>query len=411
MRLPLPSPSLAHIPARHQRGSIPVATALLLPLLLGFAGLAGDSGNVYLAKRRMQTAADAAAISAALELQRQAGEAEVVAAGKRDAALNGFAASGARVSTPPVSGPHAARPGYAEVRLAYAVPTHFMGLFGYRTVDVAARAVAGARPDASCFLALNHKNVADAMTVTGAGEIAGEHCSIFVNGSVAYTLSASGAMTIRADSIGVQSPSYKHDSGSAFLPTPQVSQAARQDPLATLQAPSGGAVQANGKQTGAGTRTLNPGVYPGGINLSGGMTVNFNPGIYVLQGGFTVDGAVNLNGSGVAFYTQGPVNIRGSGVLKLAAPEAGAMAGILFYGDRNSVTGKNEITGGVSGELAGTLYFPSSALNLLGSGGLKGQPYLMLIADTLSFTGGMLTEFNKPVYNGAYQGSRVAIAE
>jgi hypothetical protein len=47
----------------------------------------------------------------------------------------------------------------------------------------------------------------------------------------------------------------------------------------------------------------------------------------------------------------------------------------------------------------------------VGSGGLKGQPYLMLIADTLSFTGGMLTEFNKPVYNGAYQGTRVALAE
>ena len=396
---------------RHQRGSIPVATALLLPLLLGFAGLAGDSGNVYLAKRRMQTAADAGAISAALELQRQAGVAEVIAAGKHDAALNGFAASGTQVDTPPVSGAHAARPGYAEVRLAQDVPTHFMGLFGFPTVEVTARAVAGARPDASCFLALNSKNVADAMTVTGAGEISGEHCSIFVNGSTPNTLSASGAMTIRADSIGVQSPSYRHDSGSAFLPTPQVAQAARQDPLAGLQAPGGGATQANGKLTGTGTHVLQPGVYPGGIHLSGGMTVNFAPGIYVLRGGFTVDGAVNLNGSGVAFYTQGPVTITGSGVLKLSAPEIGPMAGILFYGDRAKVTGKNEIRGGVSGELAGTLYFPSAALELVGSGGLKGQPYLMLIADTMSFTGGMLTEFNKPVYNGAYQGARVAIAE
>lgn len=404
--LPRPSPS-----AGPQRGSIPVATALLLPLLLGFAGLAGDSGNLYLAKRRMQTAADAGAISAALELRRQAGVADVVAAGKRDAALNGFAASGTRVDTPPVSGPHAARPGYAEVRLAHAVPTHFMGLFGINTVQVTARAVAGARPDATCFLALNSKNVADAMTVTGAGEIAGEHCSIFVNGSVPDTLSASGAMTIRADSIGVQSPAYRHDGGSAFLPAPQVRQAARQDPLAGLQAPAGGATQANGTLNGAGTHALRPGVYPGGIHLSGGMTVNFQPGIYVLQGGFTVDGAVNLNGSGVAFYTQGPVTITGSGVLKLSAPETGAMAGILFYGDRARVTGKNAITGGISGELAGTLYFPSSALDLVGSGGLKGQPYLMLIADTLSFTGGMLTEFNKPVYNGAYQGTRVALAE
>ena len=44
------SPSLR---SRRQRGSIPVATALLLPLLIGFAGLAGDSGTLYLVKRRM----------------------------------------------------------------------------------------------------------------------------------------------------------------------------------------------------------------------------------------------------------------------------------------------------------------------------------------------------------------------
>ena len=402
------SPSLR---SRRQRGSIPVATALLLPLLIGFAGLAGDSGNLYLVKRRMQTAADAGAVSAALEAQRQASLADIVAAGKHDAALNGFAASGTSVHLPPLAGAHAASPGYVEVQLAQAVPTHFMGLFGFRTVEVRARAVAGARPDATCFLALNGKNVSEAMTVTGAGEITGEHCSIFVNGSAANTLTASGAMTVRADSIGVQAPGYRHDGGSAFLPTPQVGQAARLDPLARLQPPAGGATQANGKLTGTGTHTLQPGVYPGGINLSGGMTVNFAPGIYVLKGGFTVDGAVNLNGDGVAFYTQGPVNIRGSGVLKLAAPEMGSMAGILFYGDRDKVTGKNEITGGVSGELAGTLYFPSSALNLVGSGGLKGKPYLMLIADTMSFTGGMLSEFSKPVYNEAYQGSRVAIAE
>ena len=402
------SPSLR---SRRQRGSIPVATALLLPLLIGFAGLAGDSGNLYLVKRRMQTAADAGAVSAALEAQRQASLADIVAAGKHDAALNGFAASGTSVHLPPLAGAHAASSGYVEVQLAQAVPTHFMGLFGFRTVEVRARAVAGARPDATCFLALNGKNVSEAMTVTGAGEITGEHCAIFVNGSAANTLTASGAMTVRADSIGVQAPGYRHDGGSAFLPAPQVRQAARQDPLAGLQAPAGGATQANGTLNGAGTHTLNPGVYPGGIHLSGGMTVNFNPGIYVLQGGFTADGAVNLNGSGVAFYTQGPVTITGSGVLKLSAPETGAMAGILFYGDRARVTGKNAITGGISGELAGTLYFPSSALDLVGSGGLKGQPYLMLIADTMAFTGGMLSEFSKPVYNEAYQGSHVAIAE
>ena len=130
------SPSLR---SRRQRGSIPVATALLLPLLIGFAGLAGDSGNLYLVKRRMQTAADAGAVSAALEAQRQASLADIVAAGKHDAALNGFAASGTSVHLPPLAGAHAASSGYVEVQLAQAVPTHFLGLFGLRTVEARAR--------------------------------------------------------------------------------------------------------------------------------------------------------------------------------------------------------------------------------------------------------------------------------
>jgi hypothetical protein len=50
--------------------------------------------------------------------------------------------------------------------------------------------------------------------------------------------------------------------------------------------------------------TLQPGVYAGGINLSGG-SYTMAPGIYVLDGGgLTLSGSASLTGSGVFIYTS-----------------------------------------------------------------------------------------------------------
>ncbi|MDC8758019.1 pilus assembly protein TadG-related protein [Janthinobacterium fluminis] len=392
-----------------QRGSVPVAVALLLPVLIGCAGLANDSGQVYLARRQMQTAADAGARSAALELRRQAADADVIAAARGDAALNGFPAGSVSVRLLSGPGPSPARSGYVEVLVAQAVPTPFMGLLGTPSVAVSARAVAGARPGGNCFLALNRNNVGNAMEVTGAGEVAANNCDVFVNGSVAGTLAATGAITVSGRRIGLQGPSASRAEGGNFKPAPQTGQPAEADPLARLATPAGGPLR-NGANI-RGNTTLAPGTYPGGIHISGSASVVFQPGIYVLQGGFSVNGAVNLDGAGVAFYTQGPVDIRGSGVVQLAAPATGPMAGILFYGDRALAKDDNNLVGSSAWTLAGTLYFPSSKLSIVGSGGLKGEPYLMLIADTMSFTGGMESNFKNPVYNPAFSGAAVAVSE
>ncbi len=58
-----------------QRGSVIVLTALLLPVMLGFCGLAVDLGNLYIHKSRLQNTADAAALAGAAKF---AGESETV---------------------------------------------------------------------------------------------------------------------------------------------------------------------------------------------------------------------------------------------------------------------------------------------------------------------------------------------
>jgi uncharacterized membrane protein len=52
---------------RDRRGAVAIAVAVLLPVLIGFAGLGIEVGMWFFIQRQNQSAADAAAISAALE--------------------------------------------------------------------------------------------------------------------------------------------------------------------------------------------------------------------------------------------------------------------------------------------------------------------------------------------------------
>src|SRR3954468_15993462 len=77
-------------------GTVAVATALVLPLLLGFGSLGIEVGHWYLTERQMQGAADAAAISAATQhIQDQVagntGSTNYQITGQQYASSNGFA--------------------------------------------------------------------------------------------------------------------------------------------------------------------------------------------------------------------------------------------------------------------------------------------------------------------------------
>lgn len=82
-------PHLRRLP-QHERGAYAVAFLLLVVVLLGFTGLAIDSGRLYISKSELQNAADACALSAAAALsgananQLQQAEDFGIAAGERN---------------------------------------------------------------------------------------------------------------------------------------------------------------------------------------------------------------------------------------------------------------------------------------------------------------------------------------
>src|SRR5436309_3652892 len=93
---------------RNERGQVMVLTAIGLIALCAVAGLAGDIGYFFDYRRRMQTAADAAALAGAVQLRR---DNKIASAAQAAAATDGFTNStDVAVHNPPLNGYYPGHP-------------------------------------------------------------------------------------------------------------------------------------------------------------------------------------------------------------------------------------------------------------------------------------------------------------
>jgi hypothetical protein len=145
-------------------------------------------------------------------------------------------------------------------------------------------------------------------------------------------------------------------------------------------------VQSNKKvQYTGGTVNLQPGVYKGGISVSGTGSLNLAPGIYYMEGGgFSFSGQGSLNGPGVMIYNapgngnSGGISVSGLGSINLSGPTSGLYQNLTFFQDRTStVTGNVSGTGGQT-NITGTFYFAGALLQVNGNGGVSnvGSQYI-----------------------------------
>src|SRR6185369_10663819 len=91
------------------------------------------------------------------------------------------------------------------------------------------------------------------------------------------------------------------------------------------------------KKVSGGSATLTPGVYCGGIDVSGGSTVTFSPGVYVLDAGGMKISSSTIIGDGVGFYNTSSTgsnykvfDFSGGSVAQLKAATSGPLAGIIL---------------------------------------------------------------------------------
>jgi hypothetical protein len=118
---------------------------------------------------------------------------------------------------------------------------------------------------------------------------------------------------------------------------------------------------------------LQPGVYQGGIHITGASIVVMSPGVYIMDGGgFKVDGLATVVGLEVMIYNTsgtypaGPISISAVGKAVLAAPLSGTYQGINFFQDRAQNTPLS-LTGFGLSAITGVVYAPAAPVNLTGS--------------------------------------------
>ena len=349
-----------------RRGNITVLVALCLVALVGLAAISLDGGVLQEDRRKAQAAADAAALAAATNLyqnyelyQGLDNNDKAKAAALAVASANGFTNDGTTstvtVHVPPTSGIMSGKAGYAEVIVQLNQSRYFSREGGTGTLPVTARAVARGMWYA----------VGDGIIV--------------LDPSSSGALSAGGGGTLTApefDVTGVPGTSTS-GTGSSFSGTVESGQTPIPDPLAYLPVPDPSAmtVQSNKaiNYSQKKTLTLNPGVYKGGISVSGQGQLVLNPGIYYMDGGgFSFTGQGGMSASGVMIYTNPAsnsdnININGSGTISWTPPTSGVYTGIALFQARSS-TNTVTVSGNGSTSMYGTFYVAGGPLKVTGNG-------------------------------------------
>lgn len=375
---------------KDKSGGVLIYTGVMLPVLLGVSGLSVDVGLWYMNKRVLQAAADAAALGGALELRRSSNSAIMLQAATDSAAENGYSASGGdtlTVNNPPTAGSFAGQTNAVEAIVQRPAKTFLASLLFKGPVTVAARAVATAGTHDACVWALNPTEQG-AIKVSGSAQV-NMTCGIIANSNDPSAITQSGASCLTAANARAVGGHF----GDCINPTPQSTNAVN-DPLATMAPPNYGGcdypgqVRANNGQT----VTVTPGVYCNKITVQPGGTMNFDPGLYVLDGAaLTIHGTAT--GTGVTFYLtedtaqNDTITINSGANVSFSAPPDGDMPGVLFYQDRTSTAGLNHTFNGQANmALDGILYFSNA--DLIFAGGAVADPTsTVIIVDTITFTG------------------------
>jgi Putative Flp pilus-assembly TadE/G-like len=402
--------------AASARGQVMVLVCVSLIAIVGMIAIVTDFSFMQHQRNMMQTAADSAAMAGSEELS----YGDQVAAGKADAASNGYTNGAGSVTVainnPPSTGPNSANSAYVEAIVSKPEPTYFLRVLGVSTISVSARAVAYEGNGPSCIYVLD-PSASGALSGSGSASI-NSGCGVLVNSTSSTGLTLSGSATITAPIIGVAG-GY---SGAGYTPTPKTGVIAASDPLAYVPAPIvASCAHTNLSLSNPGTSgsyyQLYAGTYCGGITISNGFT-HFNAGTYILAGGgFTANGGPLMTGTGVTFYiTTGTVafkgiNLAGGSTSNFSAPTTGALAGILFFQDRGIPAGSagSIVSGSSSSSFDGALYFATTTLTYTGSSSLSG--YSIVVADKVALSGGSKVGINYSSLTGGSPIKGTVLAE
>lgn len=370
---------------RSTGGNVAILFAVMMPVVVGGAGLGAETAYWRYTQLKLQAAADAAAFAGAVEKRGGSADGVVAAVATAAAQENGFAPGAIVVKASLASG--ASADNVVEVELSRTVSRFFTAYFSNAPVTIGAHAGASyTTSSTACVLALD-PSAADAATVQGNGSLTLQGCSVMANSLSSQAVSVQGSAHLTTPCI-ITSGGVSLTSGAVMTScTSAITQAPRAaDPYADLAAPMAASCPGGGKSSSG--STLQPGTYCGGLDLKTAKTLN--PGVYVIDGDLSFGANAVVSGEGVTFYLKGSgrLTMNGGARVDISAPTDtdDPYAGVLFYGDRTSAGGSNKINGDASSTLTGAFYFPSQGVeyvgNFTGDGGC-----VQVVAKTVKWSG------------------------
>jgi Flp pilus assembly protein TadG len=140
------------------------------------------------------------------------------------------------------------------------------------------------------------------------------------------------------------------------------------------------------------SRTLYPGVYCGGLNVSN-STITLMPGLYIIKDGLLNVSGSTMTGTGVSFFITGNsagFNNGGGARWKTKAMSTGPLAGFAFVVDPRSQFALPTVVlgGGSTIDFEGILYFPRQMVDLGGGSSLATPaPFTSIIANNFVLGG------------------------
>jgi Flp pilus assembly protein TadG len=377
---------------------------LMLPVLILFCGFSLDLGMLEWREQQMQSAADAAAISAELEAER--GTENWVSLGQQDASQNGFTNGSNNTTVSVVQfanyGAYNGRYDGLQVTITQKIRTIFMGALNGGYVTATARSVAQITP---CVYLTG--STLQNYTFDGySGDFKGDSCPFNINNSV-YTQYTS----LAPEALNIAGPASSSSIGGYEWPTPSYNVPTVTDPLSYITEPtfSGTCNNTNYSLYNVSSNTtLSPGTYCGGLNITN-STATLSAGLYVITGGGTWYNST-VTGTGVTlFFTSGggsadgKFNMSGNSVVTLSAPNTssgGSIAGILVFTDRNWTHTNPQDVDIINTTFTGDgiWYLPSTGLYINNSGVVTGTNYFGIVADNMTITGTSVRPLNNYSY-------------
>jgi Flp pilus assembly protein TadG len=414
---------------RCESGGVAVLFGLAAPVL-GLA-VAGAIEYVTLTARQsaMQKAADAAAIAAAQQLRLSNASDTIVLAVARsivDTSLPRKTDVASRTE---------ASVGDERTSVQVAVRETTSGVFGkmmsWPSMELTAKAKARLLGTRKLCLLTTDVGKDKVLNLDKNSSMTAPGCGVYSNSRNKKGMSIEENARLTASQIcssgGVEQKAGAVVTPSASPDCPQVP-----DPLATIPRPPAGACAETNLKI-SGIRSLSPGTYCGGIEISGTADVTLLPGVFVLDDGpLIVSGTARLTGRDVGIFftgSKGGMRLDPGTSISLSAPKSGVMAGILFFEDR-SVTAPVPPPPGPKGEvppppygsqpmrqyritsnnaplLLGTIYLPAGRLIIDAS-----TPVAQRSAYTVIVTRQLELNSGPDLYlNSDYEGSDVPVPQ